>query len=126
VAGTPVRQMVTLRQGLGPAEIHRIDQARIVPVFADVASGGLGGAIAATEHALMDVPPPAGMRVEIGGGNEEMRRNFRDLGFAFVLSILLVYMILAAEFESLIHPLTVLLSVPLGIIGAVAALAITG
>src|SRR5690606_14229262 len=99
VDGVPIRQMVTLVSGLGPSEVHRIDQGRVVPVYADVAGGGLGHALADTEAALADLQVPPGARVTIGGENEEMRRSFRDLAFAFALSILLVYMILAAEFE---------------------------
>src|SRR5690606_14782826 len=63
---------------------------------------------------------------DIGGENEEMRRSFRELLFAFLLAILLVYMILAAEFESLVQPFTILLSVPLGLIGAILALWVFG
>jgi HAE1 family hydrophobic/amphiphilic exporter-1 len=66
------------------------------------------------------------MRYEIGGENEEMRRSFRELGFAFLLALLLVYMILAAEFESVVQPFTILLSVPLGLIGAILALWLFG
>jgi hydrophobic/amphiphilic exporter-1 (mainly G- bacteria), HAE1 family len=73
-----------------------------------------------------DYPVPRGLRLEIGGENEEMRRSFRDLGFAFALALLLVYMILAAQFESFIHPFTILLSVPLALVGALAALRIAG
>src|SRR5690606_31811366 len=64
--------------------------------------------------------------VDVGGENEEMQRGMRDLALAFTLAVLLVYMILAAEFESLIHPFTIMLSVPLAIIGAVLALWIAG
>jgi HAE1 family hydrophobic/amphiphilic exporter-1 len=126
VNGIPISQMVTLHPGLGPAEIHRVDQARVVPIFADVARGGLDGAVRATEAALVDSPPPPGLIVDIGGGNEEMRRSFRDLAFAFGLAVLLVYMILAAQFESFVQPFTVLLSVPLGLVGALLGLAATG
>lgn len=126
IDGVPVRQLVTLHRGLGPSEVHRIDQTRLVPVFADVASGGLGKALDRTEAALADLELPPGVRTEIGGENEEMRRSFRDLFFAFGLSILLVYMILAAQFESIIHPFTILLAVPLSLIGAIWALALAG
>ena len=80
----------------------------------------------AVRSVVRAVPPPAGVRVDIGGENEELRRSFRELGIAFALALLLVYMILAAEFESLIHPFTVLLSVPLGLIGAILALWLFG
>src|SRR5690606_3645761 len=95
-------------------------------VFADVASGGLARALEQTEAALADLELPPGVRTEIGGENEEMRRSFRDLFFAFVLSILLVYMILAAQFESLVLPFRILLQVPLALIGALWGLALAG
>jgi hydrophobic/amphiphilic exporter-1 (mainly G- bacteria), HAE1 family len=126
VDGVPLRELVRLHPDIGPAEIQRREQSRVVAVHADVASGGLDRALAATAAALADLPPPAGLRVEVGGENEEMRKSFRELGFAFLLALLLVYMILAAQFESLVHPFTILLSVPLAVVGAVAALAIAG
>src|SRR5690606_1548806 len=83
-------------------------------------------AVAAVQAAIADTPPPHPLRYEIGGENEEMRRSFRELAIAFLLALLLVYMILAAEFESLVQPFTVLLSVPLGLIGAILALWLFG
>jgi HAE1 family hydrophobic/amphiphilic exporter-1 len=91
-----------------------------------VGSGGLDGAVRDARAALTATPPPRGLRVEIGGANEERDRSFRDLTFAFGLALLLVYMILAAQFESFIHPFTILLSVPLATVGAAAALFATG
>ena len=126
VEGVPLRELVRTREALGPSEIQRLEQSRVVPVYADVASGGLGDAVADVEAAVAAVPVPRGLRLEIGGENEEMRRSFRDLGFAFALALLLVYMILAAQFESFVQPLTILLSVPLALVGAVAALWIAG
>jgi HAE1 family hydrophobic/amphiphilic exporter-1 len=55
-----------------------------------------------------------------------MRRSFRDLAFAFGLALILVYMILAAQFESFVHPFTILMSVPLALVGAIVALILTG
>ncbi len=126
VDNVPVAELVRVRESVGPVEIKRIGQSRMVPVYADVTSGGVDEAVAAVRKVVDQVPPPDGMRVDVGGENEEMRRSFRDLGLAFALAILLVYMILAAEFESFIHPFTVLLSVPLGVIGAVLALWLFG
>ncbi len=126
VEGIPLRELVEIRDALGPAEIHREDQGRVVVVYADVVRGGLAAAVDAVDAELAQVTLPAGIRLEVGGENEEMRRSFRDLVFAFSLALLLVYMILAAQFESLVHPMTILVSVPLALVGAVAALAITG
>ena len=122
----PLRELVTIRETLGPAEIRREDQGRVVTVYADVASGGLDGAIAAIQGVMRELPVPMDVRWDVGGENEEMQRSFRDLAFAFGLALLLVYMILAAQFESFVHPFTILMAVPLALVGAVLALALTG
>jgi HAE1 family hydrophobic/amphiphilic exporter-1 len=126
IDGIPLRELVRTRETVGPAEIRRIEQARTVAVFADVAEGGLDAALSDVSASLVSTPPPDGVRVDIGGENEERTRSFRDLAFAFGLALLLVYMILAAQFESFIHPFTILLSVPLATVGAAVALWITG
>jgi HAE1 family hydrophobic/amphiphilic exporter-1 len=126
VDGVPLRELVNTHDQVGPEEIRRLEQGRAVTVYADVASGGLDRAVADARAALRDEPPPRGVRVEIGGANEERDRSFRDLAFAFGLALLLVYMILAAQFESFVHPFTILLSVPLATVGAAIALFLTG
>jgi HAE1 family hydrophobic/amphiphilic exporter-1 len=126
VNGVPLRELVETHEQLGPAEVRRRDQGRVVEIFADVARGGLDGAVAAIRSALSEVPPPRGVRFEIGGANEERARSFRDLIFAFGLALVLVYMILAAQFESFLHPFTILLSVPLATVGAAVALFLGG
>jgi HAE1 family hydrophobic/amphiphilic exporter-1 len=126
INGVPLRELVVVRDSLSASEILRVDQSRTVPVFADVVSGDVEEAVSAMRAAIAPVPVPRDLRVEIGGENEEMRKSFRDLAIAFALALLLVYMILAAEFESLVHPFTVLLSVPLALIGAVWALLVFG
>lgn len=126
VEDVPLREVVNVQMSAGPAEIRREDQGRLVAVLADVRSGGLDGAIAEVEAAIAADPPPRELRVEVGGENEEMVRSFRDLAFAFGLALVLVYMILAAQFESFVHPATILAAVPLALIGAVLALLATG
>lgn len=126
VDGIPLRELVRTHESVGPTEIQRVNQARLIPIYADGRGRDLARAFAAAQDVVQQNPAPAGIRAEIGGENEEMRRSFRDLAFAFTLAILLVYMILAAEFESLVHPFTVLLSIPLAVVGAVLALRITG
>jgi len=126
VDGVPLRELVRVYDAAGPSEIRRIDQSRVVTVHADVASGGVDGAVARVQAALAATPAPHGLRVEIGGENEEMRNGFRALAFAFLLAVLLVYMLLAAEFESLLLPFIVLLAVPLAAVGATLALWVTG
>jgi hydrophobic/amphiphilic exporter-1 (mainly G- bacteria), HAE1 family len=124
--GTPLSEVIRVEQAVGPAEIRRADQGRVVSVLADVRTGGLDRAIGEVQEALREVPAPGGLRMDVGGENEEMRRSFRDLAFAFGLALILVYMILAAQFESFIHPFTILAAVPLALIGALLALWLAG
>jgi HAE1 family hydrophobic/amphiphilic exporter-1 len=126
VDGVPLRELVRVYDAAGPSEIRRMDQSRVVTVHADVEDGNVDGAVGRVQAALAATPVPRGLRVEIGGENEEMRKGFRDLAFAFVLALLLVYMLLAAEFESLLLPFIVLLAVPLAAVGATLALWVTG
>ncbi|MGH7471125.1 MAG: efflux RND transporter permease subunit [Longimicrobiales bacterium] len=126
VRGIPLRELVTVTEAISPSEIRRVDQSRTVPVYADVVTGDVEEAVAAIRASIAPLAVPRDLRVEIGGENEEMRKSFRDLALALTLALLLVYMILAAEFESLIHPFTILLSVPLALIGAVWALLVFG
>lgn len=126
VSGVPIRELVKIREAMGPAQIRREDQARVIPVYADVVDGGLDQAIVQINDELSSLVPSRDVRWEVGGENEEMRRSFRDLAFAFGLALILVYMILAAQFESFVHPLTILMSVPLALVGAVLALILTG
>lgn len=123
--GVPVRELVHVRQGYGPVEIRRTEQNRTVHVLADV-RGGIATAVSSVEEAVADVRLPSLTSMQVGGENEEMRESFRSLLFAFGLALFLVFLIMAAKFESLIQPLVVLVSVPLAAIGTVAALALAG
>jgi len=126
IDGVPLQSLVTTRDAVGPSEIRRRDQTRTVTVQADVGDGGLDAGLIDVRSVLAARPVPGGLRVEVGGENEERARSFGDLAFAFGLALLLVYMILAAQFESFVQPFTILLSVPLAVIGAGLSLWITG
>ncbi|MGH7562911.1 MAG: efflux RND transporter permease subunit, partial [Gemmatimonadota bacterium] len=126
VDDVPLRLLIDVEETVGPTAIRRENQERVVPVTADVVEGGLSGAIETVEEALRGVDLPDGARLEVGGGGEELRRSFRGLGFAFVLALLLIYMILAAQFESLVLPFVILLAVPLSLIGAILLLTLAG
>lgn len=126
IDGVPVRELVHVTEAIGPVEIRRLDQSRYVPVYADVREGGVDQAVEDIRAATASLTAPTDTRIEIGGENEEMQRSFRHLAFAFLLAVILVYMILAAEFESFVHPFTVLLSIPFALIGAVLALWFAG
>jgi HAE1 family hydrophobic/amphiphilic exporter-1 len=124
--GVPIRELVRVREGYGPVEIRRSEQNRTVQVLADVRGGGIASAVAAIEDAVADVELPPLTALKVGGENEEMRESFRSLLFAFGLALFLVFLIMAAKFESLVQPVVVLVSVPLAAIGAVLALGLAG
>ena len=107
----------------GAREVFRRDQRRTAQVTAQLADGThQAQAVAAVEAALADAPVPAGLRVQLRGQEEERARTFGELRLAGILAFVLVLMVLAGAFESLLHPLTVLAAIPLALIGVAAAL----
>ena len=122
----PLRELVDWRYTTGPNEVRREAQNRQITVYASVEGRRLDDAIADVESVVLGMELPDGYEVVVGGVNEEIRRSFRSLFFALGLAILLVYMILAAQFESLIHPFTIMSTVPLAVVGVVLALEIFG
>jgi HAE1 family hydrophobic/amphiphilic exporter-1 len=109
----------------GPGEIRRTAQQRVALVSANIGQGDLGGAAAEASALVAKISLPSGVFVRVAGQNEEMQSSFRSMQFALILAIFLVYLVMAAQFESLIHPLVIMFSVPLALVGAVLALFIT-
>ncbi len=125
--GGPLRlqAVADVRLDRGPAEIHRLQQQRAAVVTANLAGRSLGGAIRDVETVLRSTSPPAGVTAELAGQNREMQVSFRSLRFALLLAIFLVYLVMAATFESLLHPFIVLFTIPLALVGVVAGLLAT-
>ncbi|MGH7543471.1 MAG: efflux RND transporter permease subunit [Gemmatimonadota bacterium] len=126
VDGVPLGPLLEVETTSGPTAIRREGQERIVRITADVGEGDLAGAIGAVREAVLELDLPEGVRVRLAGGGVELGRSFRGLGLALLLALFLIYMILAAQFESLVLPVVVLLAVPLSLIGALLLLALTG
>jgi len=110
----------------GPAEIRRIAQERVAIISANLAYGDLGSAAAEASDIVSRIPMPAGINAIVSGQSEEMEASFQSMQFALLLAVFLVYLVMASQFESLIHPLVILFTIPLALIGAVLALYITG
>ncbi len=110
----------------GPAEIRRADQERVAVISANLAYGALGAAGAEATRLLQDVRVPVAMSVRVTGQNEELEASTRSLLFALGLAIFLVYLVMASQFESLLHPLVILFSVPLAAVGVALAVIVTG
>ena len=110
----------------GPAEIRRIAQERVAIISANLAYGDLGAAVADANSIIDETPMPQGIIAMVSGQNEEMQDSFRSMQFALVLAVFLVYIVMASQFESLVHPLVILFTIPLALVGAVLALFLTG
>jgi HAE1 family hydrophobic/amphiphilic exporter-1 len=111
----------------GAREIFRRDQRRVAQVTARIAQGvEYPAALGAVREALAEVAAPAGILVRLAGEELERERTFGELGWAAGLAVLLVLLVLAGSFESLLHPLTVISAVPLSAIGVAAVLVPAG
>lgn len=110
----------------GPSEIHRVDQERVAVVSANLRYGDLGTAVANIERMLAEQPLGAGLGINIGGQNEELQASVRSLVFALGLAIFMVYLVMASQFESLLHPFVIMFTIPLAAVGAILALKLSG
>jgi HAE1 family hydrophobic/amphiphilic exporter-1 len=119
-------QVATLEMGEGPSQITRRDRERYISITGSTTDRPAGDVAADIEKRLAGWRLPEGYRFGWGGAQEQMAREFADLMLALVLAVLLIYMVLAAQFESLLHPFTILLSVPLSASGVILALFLTG
>ena len=107
---------------VGPSEIHRADQTRVALVSSNLRGVDLGTAVKEVEKLVRENPLGADIRLAFGGQSEELDSSLRSLLFAFALAIFLVYLVMASQFESLLHPFVIMFSVPLAMVGAVLAL----
>jgi HAE1 family hydrophobic/amphiphilic exporter-1 len=126
VGGTSLRAMVRGYEMTGAGEIWRENHQRAQVILANVTGRSLDAVVKDLERVAAAFALSPGYAISIGGENEEIRESFRSLLIIIVLSIFLVYMILAAEYESVLYPFVILLTSPLAFIGAIGAMALTG
>jgi HAE1 family hydrophobic/amphiphilic exporter-1 len=108
--------VVDLVEGFAPSRIERLDRQRTVRLFAGVAPGyALADRIEALRKGVADLNLPASYSLSVLGRGREFERTFKEFFFAFLLSIAFMYMILASQFESVIHPVTILVSLPISV-----------
>jgi HAE1 family hydrophobic/amphiphilic exporter-1 len=127
-AGEPIvlRNVVSIKPGLGATEIERMDQERITAINANISGRAMNAIIGDIRAKLKDVAIPADLSVVFGGDFEEQQKSFRELLVGFILALVLVYMVMASQYESLRDPFVVMFSVPFAIIGVVLILFLTG
>ena len=115
------RNLVRIQEGGGPSVINRVDRQRAVTLFASLEGKPLGQAMEELNGIAAKILPPD-FTPKYKGQADTMTESFRYLLFAILLGVIMAYMVLAAQFESFVHPFTVLLSMPLSFIGAFGAL----
>lgn len=125
--GEPVmlRNVVTVTPRTGPANIDRKDQERVLTVRANLSDRDMGSAIAEIRQALEAVPMPPDFAIVFSGEYEEQQKAFRELALSIVLALILVYMVMACQYESWRDPFVVMFSVPLAAIGVILTLFLT-
>ena len=132
VIKTPTGQLVTvgeiadLSYDNSPSQITRQDQVRKVTISSNISGRDLQSVSKDIDKAIAKYQLPAGYTIETGGEQEEMMNSFTSLGYALMLSVLLIYMILASQFESLLQPFIIMLAIPFALTGAFLALFLTG
>jgi HAE1 family hydrophobic/amphiphilic exporter-1 len=122
----PLSAVAAVTLASGPAEVRRIGQERVAVISAGYLGQDLGAAIEDLQGMLGAISLPPGVSAYLSGQSEEMQASFRSLTFTLVLAVLLVYLVMASQFESLIQPFVILFTIPLGLIGVVWALFLTG
>lgn len=110
----------------GPSEIHRVSQERVAIVSSNLRYGDLSSAVAEVQDLVAQHPLAAGVKTRIGGQSEELDSSVQSLLFALGLAIFLVYLVMASQFESLLHPFVIMFSIPLAAVGAILALKLSG
>lgn len=122
----PLLQICKIERGEGFSEIYRTGGLREVTISAGLDGKALNEAVKEIKNSLNDYNIPQGYEIVYGGEIEQMKDAFSQMALALILAVLLVYMVMAAQFESLINPFIIMFTVPLAFIGAIIVLFYTG
>ncbi|RDV27402.1 AcrB/AcrD/AcrF family protein [Alteromonas aestuariivivens] len=122
----PLGSVADVYMSTGPGEITRLGQQRVAIIQANLTFGDLAQGVTAAQSIIDSVSLPLQIQAEIAGQSEDMQQSFRSLMFALAMAVFLVYLVMASQFESLLHPLLILFAVPLAGAGSVYGLFFTG
>ncbi|WP_221031414.1 efflux RND transporter permease subunit [Actomonas aquatica] len=122
----PLSAVADLRVSEGPSEIRRIDQTRTAVIYANLSGADLATVSREIVSVMESIDFPTGFDYAVSGQNEEMQTSINSLLLAFALALFLVYIVMASQFESLIQPFLIMMTVPLALIGVIGALYLTG
>ncbi len=120
-----IRNLVNVEPGRGPILIERKDQQRVVTVEANIAGRDLGSVAAEVQERLQAIPRPGGYDMLVAGNFEEQQKAFQELVTSMLLALVLVYMVMACQYESFLAPLVVMFSVPVAAVGVLVTLFLT-
>ena len=123
---TPVANVADIIHTKGPIKITRENRVRKVSLTANVKGRDVGSIVADIKLRLDPMEMPSGYFIEYGGSYQQMQDSMRDLLYALIIAVILIYMIMAAQFESFTQPFVIMVTVPLAFIGVVVGLGITG
>ena len=115
----PLKAVAHIQILRGPSEIRRIQQRRVALITANLRGFNLGGAVKKVQEALADLEIPEGVEIMIGGQSKEMQVSLKSMKLALALAIFLVYVVMASQFEDLMNPIIILITVPLAAIGVI-------
>ncbi|MDO8692226.1 MAG: efflux RND transporter permease subunit, partial [Dehalococcoidia bacterium] len=125
-AQVPLRTLVTASQTTGPSQIEREDRQREVIIGANYYGRAQGDVVNDVTARLQNLQLPPGTSLRFAGETELMQQSFTALGLALGLSVVFIYMVLASQFGSFVYPLSIMVALPLALVGAFASLLITG
>jgi HAE1 family hydrophobic/amphiphilic exporter-1 len=122
----PLRSLVTVERGTGPKQIEHKNTERIVQITGKAEGTSPGQLSQRVGRAISGIVVPAGFDVRLSGSYEEMMQTFKDLGLVVLIALMLVFMVMASQFESFRDPFIILFTVPFAAIGAIWMLLVTG
>ena len=120
-----LKNLATLKLNAGPVKIERKYFQRVVHITANPVDRDLGSIAEDLESAFAQLQLPPGFSIRLAGQIQQQRETFEGLMFASILALILVYMVMAAQFKSLIDPFIIMFSVPMGIPGVIVILYLT-
>jgi len=122
----PLRSIAQLYEGSGPTQISRQNRERVAIITANIVDRSLGDVVGDLNKKLADFPLPPGYKIEQRGQAEMMGEMFYNMILALILGVIFIYIVLGSQFNSFLHPFTIMLALPLAVVGALLAVFLTG
>ena len=122
----PLSDVTFIDRGTGPTRINRYDRQREIRIQSNLSGKFLGEVLGAAQENISKLKISSGYSIEVAGEGEQQAESFGDILISLALAVIFVYIVLAAQFESFVYPFSIMLALPMSIIGAVIALLIAG